>query len=364
MSALAKQAREDMKAKAKRLASADPHQKVDASSWTPSEPLNADIKTGMRPVSRQARKDGGKVEGQGAKARADRKPRGNTLVNDFVNRDAKAANDERLGVKHDGGLRDGGRARARKMIGGAMGYLSPVLMAANALRGDKDDDRPGKANGGSAGDYVPTSRMAFTSGPSRLSKAAGLKKGGSVSDGELQGTRPTGGRIARKDGGKNWIADATQNKGALHRELGVPEGKKIPAKKLEKAEHSRDSKTAKRAQLAETLKGLGRRERKDGGRAKAGKVNVNVIVGGGQQQPAPPRPIPIPIPPPGMGPQGPAGPPPGLGAGPPPGLPPGMPPPMPRKAGGRTYRSAKDMDAGALSGLGRLEKTEIQKHKR
>jgi hypothetical protein len=39
-----------------------------------------------------------------------------------------------------------------------------------------------------------------------------------------------------------------------------------------------------------------------------------------------------------------------------------------RKAGGkvghRTYRSYKDMDAGAGSGLGRLEKTEIQAHKK
>jgi hypothetical protein len=34
-----------------------------------------------------------------------------------------------------------------------------------------------------------------------------------------------------------------------------------------------------------------------------------------------------------------------------------------RKAGGRTYRSYKDMDAGAASGLGRLEKTEIAAHK-
>jgi hypothetical protein len=33
--------------------------------------------------------------------------------------------------------------------------------------------------------------------------------------------------------------------------------------------------------------------------------------------------------------------------------------PMPRKAGGRTYRSYKDMDAGSGSGLGRMEKTEI-----
>ena len=45
-----------------------------------------------------------------------------------------------------------------------------------------------------------------------------------------------------------------------------------------------------------------------------------------------------------------------------------MPMPMPqppgRKAGGRVYRSAKDMDAGAGSGLGREEKTEIQKKRR
>jgi len=36
---------------------------------------------------------------------------------------------------------------------------------------------------------------------------------------------------------------------------------------------------------------------------------------------------------------------------------------MGRKAGGRTYRSYKDMDAGAGSGLGRLEKTEIAARK-
>jgi len=34
-----------------------------------------------------------------------------------------------------------------------------------------------------------------------------------------------------------------------------------------------------------------------------------------------------------------------------------------RKAGGKVYRSYKDMDAGAGSGLGRLEKTEIQARK-
>lgn len=52
---------------------------------------------------------------------------------------------------------------------------------------------------------------------------------------------------------KKWIQGMHMKKGALHSELGVPTGKKIPAKKLEKAEHSKNSKLRKRAVLAETL---------------------------------------------------------------------------------------------------------------
>lgn len=61
-----------------------------------------------------------------------------------------------------------------------------------------------------------------------------------------------------KEGGssKKWIQGAVKNKGALHEALGVPEGKKIPEKKLEKATHSKDPLTKKRADLAETLRGL------------------------------------------------------------------------------------------------------------
>lgn len=57
---------------------------------------------------------------------------------------------------------------------------------------------------------------------------------------------------ARKE--DRWIQGAIKNKGALHRTLGVPEGKEIPEKKLVKAEHSRNPLTRKRAHLAETLK--------------------------------------------------------------------------------------------------------------
>ena len=52
---------------------------------------------------------------------------------------------------------------------------------------------------------------------------------------------------------KNWIKDAVKNKGALHKELGVPEGKKISEKKL-KAAAKKGGKEGKRARLAETLK--------------------------------------------------------------------------------------------------------------
>jgi hypothetical protein len=58
---------------------------------------------------------------------------------------------------------------------------------------------------------------------------------------------------SKKEGGK-WIQGATRNKGALHRNLGIPEDKKIPEKRLEKAERSRNPLIRKEANLAETLK--------------------------------------------------------------------------------------------------------------
>ena len=55
---------------------------------------------------------------------------------------------------------------------------------------------------------------------------------------------------------EKWIQKALpkSSKGKLHKELRVPEGKKIPEKKLKKAEHSKNPTTRKRAVLAETLK--------------------------------------------------------------------------------------------------------------
>lgn len=54
-------------------------------------------------------------------------------------------------------------------------------------------------------------------------------------------------------GNGNWIKGATQNKGGLHRSLGVPQGQKIPVKKLQKAMSSDNPRIRKQAQLAKTL---------------------------------------------------------------------------------------------------------------
>jgi hypothetical protein len=51
----------------------------------------------------------------------------------------------------------------------------------------------------------------------------------------------------------NWIQGAIKKPGALHKQLGVPIGKKIPVKKLEAAA-DKGGKLGQRARLAETLK--------------------------------------------------------------------------------------------------------------
>lgn len=51
-----------------------------------------------------------------------------------------------------------------------------------------------------------------------------------------------------------WIQGAIKHKGALHEQLGVPQGEKIPASKIEAATHSKNPTLRKRAVLAQTLK--------------------------------------------------------------------------------------------------------------
>jgi hypothetical protein len=55
---------------------------------------------------------------------------------------------------------------------------------------------------------------------------------------------------------RKWIQGAIKHPGALHRSLGVPQGEKIPARKIAKAAHSSNPLLAKRARLAQTLKAM------------------------------------------------------------------------------------------------------------
>lgn len=52
-----------------------------------------------------------------------------------------------------------------------------------------------------------------------------------------------------------WIQGAIKHPGALHKELGIPQGKKIPEKVLDKAA-KQPGKLGQRARLAKTLRGM------------------------------------------------------------------------------------------------------------
>lgn len=61
--------------------------------------------------------------------------------------------------------------------------------------------------------------------------------------------------IKAKKHRKNWIQGAIKHPGALHRQLGIKSGHKIPAKTLARAA-SKGGTLGRRARLAQTLKGL------------------------------------------------------------------------------------------------------------
>ena len=74
--------------------------------------------------------------------------------------------------------------------------------------------------------------------------------------------------MARKKRSKHWMAKAFgKHPGRLHRRLHVPEGEKIPASKLERAERSSDPSLRQEANLAEKGKRFGgKRHHHRGGR--------------------------------------------------------------------------------------------------
>ena len=239
MSEMSEKARADGKDKVKRLTESKKGS-VDASGWTEDEygsgMMETQKKLGNRPISKQNLATGG-----------------------------------RAALKH------GGR-RGRDMGGGM-----PMSQAGSQYVAQVP--------------APPQNRFSFTGNQSPFLAAAGMAKGGKANPSpEVEGNRPKGGRMARKDGGS----------------------------------------------------------------AGKGKMSVNIIIaqkpdhqmmpGGaptGAMPPKPPMQMPptggMPPPPPGAGPNMP---PPSMGGGAPP-------PPMGRKDGGKVY---PDMEFSAANGKGRLEK--------
>lgn len=313
MSEMARKARADMRAKAKRLTT-DPHKKVDASSWTPPEPLEGDRKTGARPIRPRIYKAGGRVQGDRTR-RADKAARadgGRATANAIVNRNVPAANKEEFGSYHKGGFKKGGRAK-REMGGMA----------------DPRETATGALNAAAARSGVPVNR--FTPASSNKSPMIGMKKGG-------RSERASGGKVSKK--GKTNI---TINIGSGRQQQPPPmmpmQGPMRPP--------------------APPPMGLA-----PPGGTPPGGPPPGAAPGG---PPMPPPGMPPGGPPPGMPPMprrsggrvhmdaGAGG---GAGRLEKIKLQRGS-----HKAGGRTYRSASDMDSGSMSGLGRLEKKEIQAHK-
>lgn len=405
MSSMAKAARAAMKAKATRMGGkGEPKAKVDASTWSPPEMMNTDMKTGMRPLSRRAFKKGGKViekcEGAPAAMRSDRKMRkagGRSLVTDLINRNVKKANKAREGGDaHVGGYAKGGDVEQDKKL-----IKKALRQHDKNMHGGKHEEIKlkkggyvGKQTGGKAipGD-APTRGPDPSGKPSQATgetykdvgeliekKGLAKKHGGGTYFG---GTRPTGGRMPKAKGGRSTKADKARK--AVFDSTRSWQSTHQPRKDDDTMKNFGDIKMTSKNEGFFDLGGLGydkkkatggRAERKSGGRAK-GKTNIVISINASKPDPQqammpkmptpPPMPVP-PVAPPPMGAGAPpmppmASPPPGLAGGAPGGMPPGM-PPLPRKAGGRAYRSYKDMDAGALSGMGRLEKTEIEHGKR
>lgn len=237
-----------------------------------------------------------------------------------------------------------------------------ALLRGRAHGGEVSSKRKHREDGGGAGHENRYYPGAFISGDMKPVPVRDTSVTRPSEEPDVAGFRALQRAAAkRKDGGKADHGAGCRCHKCSGGRMGKAEGGKIGDIGGERPEHG------------------GRTARATGGRANKGKTNVNIIISAGRpavdgaagQSGVPgglggpgaapavmPRqasvmpPVAAPVPMPQMG---------GGMPMPPPQMPP--PGPMGRKAGGRVYRSYKDMDAGAGSGLGRLEKTEIERRK-
>jgi len=215
------------RSKAKRL-TADPHTKVDSSTWTPPEAENAGVKTGARPLTKRLYKKGGKVvgkhEGKESHKHGGRMPRksggrATSLTPDsLINRDVRMANDVREGTKHVGAFKKGGKTH--KADGGKT--LSPYGEKVKRLAEIKKlqlQSNPKTTDKNQWGDWhQERSRLesdlmdaSRRLGPTRKDGGRAHKFSGGVGQnpvsaqseqmGKAAGMRKHGGKVHRDDGG-------------------------------------------------------------------------------------------------------------------------------------------------------------------
>ena len=240
--------REARKSKARALGDGEDAVSVDSSSFTPGERLDTDAKTGMRPVSRQARKRGGAVHGEmsdlspHALARPGRKPRregGPTVTlggrpqslkrptftasqsasqsESDPSRLAKVYEDidRRTGRRNKGG-------RSGKATGGGVGesYVNRNAKVANEARAGRKHDlglkgggRAARADGGRTDEavYVPHKERRGASFTHDITK--GPYSSAHETDIPTEIVKAAGGRVARQSGGP--LAPAISNSGML-----------------------------------------------------------------------------------------------------------------------------------------------------
>jgi len=351
-----KEAKASRAKKMKSYNAAEP-KKVDSSDWTPAEPLNADVKTGLRPISKRKFKRGGKVvhkiEGAHSKMRHDRKARKSggksgemPTVDRFVNRDMNKANDYRDGKKHVGGMKKGGRAG--KDAGGATtNLMNPVMAAGNRINAMNTGANvglgginPGLPTGAAGKSILRSKALGFKKGgeakhpdvaedkklikkmvkPSAMKreehcwggKAEGKKnQGGGVFSGNSKEKIPgaVGGRKAKMGGG-GFRSELTQYEKARRPAVEAADDYLMDSdnneEKLRNA--TRDFERAADETGYSNRKHGGRSKHAKGGKVGKGKTSINIVIaphGGqpqGQPQPAggmmPPQPVPQPNKPP------------------------------------------------------------------
>jgi hypothetical protein len=331
--------------------------KVDSSDWTPAEPLNADVKTGMRPISKRKFKRGGKVvhkiEGAHSKMRHDRKARKSggesgemPTVDRFVNRDMNKANDYRDGKKHVGGMKKGGRAG--KDAGGALNLMNPVLAAGNRLNAMNAAGNtgvsgitPGMPTGAAGKSIMRMKGLGMKKGGEakhpdvaedkklikKMVKPSAMKReehcgGGKAGEMKNQGGGVFSGNSKEKIPGATGGRKAHATRGAVERlrdwaGLDSPDYAPKTTGRPSYNEPSPEDRKGLEELITNSGKSNQELQRKHGGRSKhakggkvgKGKTNINIVIAphggqpqGGTQQPMggmmPPMPVPQPNKPP------------------------------------------------------------------